>query len=176
MGRTQGYEVSQEAFRKDPDMALRLAICTLACAIEFGGAALAQAAGPDAVPSRYLSGHDAATAPSLYGQVAHAPQSPANIAPDVTVTGRRQVCGKRDMACINSVSAEIWTEYPKQIEQLCATETFNRIKEGFVEQELGIAGIRNDRLTPATRRLCEYGKRMHLEHAALAPASAAPPP
>ena len=145
----------------------RLVVCAVACALGLGGAASAQAGGPEAAPSRYLSGHDAMTATSLYGQVVHAPQSPANVMPDVTVTGRRQICGKRNMACINSVSAEIWTRYPKQIEQLCAAETFNRIKEGFVEQELGIDGVKNDRLTPATRRLCEYGKAMRREQAAL---------
>lgn len=118
---------------------------------------------------------DASKATSLKAGEIPAPAGP-NVQPDVTVTGRRSTpCGRRDQACIDSVSAEIWKRYPQQIETLCSHQTVYAMQQGFVEDEMGIDGVKNDHLTPQTLALCEYGARMKkADLAARAKTSSAP--
>ena len=84
------------------------------------------------------------------------------IVPGVTVTGKREACGKRDQACIDSVSREIWTKYPKQIATLCAAEKMRLIRQSFQAADIGIPNPEffSTRLNPETSALCDYGARM----------------
>jgi hypothetical protein len=126
----------------------------------------------NAIPPEFITGHNAMTARSLHGQTVMVPESP----PDknlVTIYGRHR-CRKRDQACVDRVSAEIWTKYPQQIRALCTATAIHNIREGMVEAELGIGGVRNDRFTPATQALCQYGDK--LKKAQLAARAAATPP
>ncbi len=90
------------------------------------------------------------------------PSSPTTTLPGVTVNGRRlKPCAPRDAACIDAISKEIWTRYPKQIETMCSAERIRLIQQGFVQESLGIdASQVNTRLTPATKTLCDYGKTL----------------
>jgi hypothetical protein len=134
--------------------------------------AAAQADNPSDIPPEFITGHNAATARSLHGQTVMIPESP----PDrdvVTVIGRHR-CRKTDQACVDRISAEIWTKYPKQIRALCTATAIHNVREGFVEAQLGISGVLNDRFTPATQRLCQYGDKVKKEEIAAKAAAAAP--
>lgn len=150
----------------------RALMVILACGA-IASPALAQTTDPNAVPPQFVEGHNAATAHALYGQTVPIPVSPPNRTRDVTVTGHRRRCAKGDGACIDAVSTELWQKYPDQIRSLCTATEIGAIREGFIEAELGMHGVRNDHLTPATQRLCQFGAKLKKEEVA---ARSAPPP
>jgi hypothetical protein len=152
----------------------------LAGSLGLAASALAQPVPPPAagasasdssdIPPEFITGHNAMTARSLRGQTVMVPQSP----PDrniVNVYGRHR-CRKTDQACVDRVSAEIWTKYPQQIRALCTATAIHNMREGFVEEELGIGGVRNDHFTPATQALCQYGDKVKRQEIAAKAAAA----
>ena len=103
--------------------------------------------------------HAQSPSPSV---AANARTLPETTVPGVTVTGRRlKPCDQRDQACIDSVSQEIWTRYPKQIETMCTYQQIHMMQQGFQQEQLGLDTTEiNTRMTPQTQALCEYGAKM----------------
>jgi hypothetical protein len=78
--------------------------------------------------------------------------------PGVTVTKRTKPCSKYDKSCFEDVSAQIWRKYPEQIATMCKNERIRTMRLGFQEEELGEPSFAvNNRLTPQTQALCDYG-------------------
>jgi hypothetical protein len=78
--------------------------------------------------------------------------------PGVTVT-KRKPCWRHDTACIEQVTAEIWRQYPTQIQAMCDKETIGRIGTAFLAEGLGMSDTAGTltHMTPETQALCQYG-------------------
>ena len=149
-----------------------LIACVLGCA---GSPALAQSSGlqPAASAAQAAQAAEARTTVPQ-GTAGVLAQQPPTTVPGVTVTGRKlKPCSPRDQACIDDISKEIWTRYPKQIETMCTHESIRVMQQGFQMEQLGMDTTQvNTRLTPETKTLCDYGAKMKMQAKA---AAAAPP-